>query len=120
MPHEAPELPDLDPVAAINEVPASSFICQAPPPTFPAEPTKLENEDLLKYQLLGSRVQNADLKITMYQRELQYAQIERAKEAHGLSQFHKSIADKYKFDLHAVQITEDGYIVPRTTPLRGG
>lgn len=76
-------------------------------------PPKLDEGDHMKYQLLGKCVENAELKIAMYQRELQHAQIERAQSVHKLSGHVRHIEQKYSTSLLNSMVTEDGYIVVR-------
>lgn len=91
---------------------------QETPTTTPAEPVKLDEADLLKYQLLGSRVESCDLRITMYQRELHHAQIERAKMGYEVAQHVKHLEAKYSTDLRHNMVSEDGYLIPRPAEQR--
>ncbi len=91
-------------------------IAEAPTsPTSPAEPHKLDEANHLKYQLLRSLVANADLKLQMYLREVQHAEIEKAKAMHELTLHMKRVAAKHSLDSDTVSVTEDGYLVPRST-----
>ena len=76
-------------------------------------PRKLEEGDHMRYQLLGERVEKADLKIAMYSRELQHAQIERAQRVHALSSHVRHIEEKYSTSLLSHTVTEDGYLIER-------
>ncbi len=85
-------------------------------PTSPAEPVKLDEADLLKYQLLGSRVEASELKMTMYQRELHHAQIERENLRQSVAEHVRHIEAKYKTDLTQFVVSADGYLMPRLDP----
>lgn len=73
---------------------------------------RLAREDLLLYQLLGSKVEAATLKKSMYQRELQHAEVEFAKANHEASLFMRTIAAQHNVDFRYNTVTDDGYIVP--------
>lgn len=87
-------------------------------PTSPSTPIKLDEVDLLKYQLLGSKVSEAHTKVMMYERELQHAQIERARLGHEATLHMKGLEEKYQVDFRQSMVTEDGYIIAR--PLNHG
>lgn len=82
-------------------------------PTSPSTPTKIEREDLLEYKLLGSRAANAELQVTMYERELQRSKADMNVVAHEGRKFLETLSEKYKVDFVTHIITEDGYLVPR-------
>ena len=92
-------------LAEPHEVPTST--------TLPSGPARLDEVDLLKYQLLGSRINAAELKTAMYLRELQHAEIEKARLTHEMSQHVQHIEQKYGSSLRDSQVTEDGYIIAR-------
>lgn len=82
-------------------------------PTAPAAPTKLDEVDHLKYQLLGSDATNAELKIAMYERELQHAQIDRENTRYKVAQFVRELEAKYGTNLAQYMVSADGYLLPR-------
>ena len=95
----------LPPLVKAQETPTST--------TLPSGPARLDEVDLLKYQLLGSRINAAELKTAMYLRELQHAEIEKARLTHEMSQHVQHIEQKYGSSLRDSQVTEDGYIIAR-------
>ena len=82
------------------------------------DPRQLDEGDHMKYKLLGKCVENSELKIAMYQRELQHAQIERSRHVHELSVHVRHLEQKYATSLLNHTVTEDGYIIERPEALR--
>lgn len=112
---ELEALADLSCMAVVDALQAQAPVgVQAAP-----SPRQLDEGDHMKYQLLGERVEKSELKMAMYQRELQHAQIERARHVHELSQHVRHIEQKYSTNLSENMVTEDGYIIARSDVRRG-
>lgn len=79
---------------------------------------ELEREEWLIYKLSMVQAREARLRVSMYERELNHAQAEAAKLDHELAKNLKVLSDKYGVDMAMSAITEDGYLIPRSsTPI---
>lgn len=101
------ELPEAFP----KEEPAPGVQEASPQLRNSEAPQKIEENDLLRYQLLGQKLQKAELLIQMYQRELQHAQAERGALVQDARSQAAVLKQKYGISLETHLITEDGYII---------
>lgn len=108
---------DLTPKVLAEAAAPTSGVQEPPVPSLLEQqgnaPIQIEETDFLRYQLLGSKIEKAQILINMYQRELQRAQIQLAEEAHAANVHVKFLEEKYKVDLRLNQVSADGYFIPR-------
>ena len=84
------------------------------------EPRKIDESDLLRYQLKQKTLEHALLKRDMYMREMQRAAMEVEEVSRDLNEFRtKELPKKYEFDGSKFGITDDGYIAPQALMNRG-
>lgn len=77
------------------------------------QPLRIEREDHLEYQLVGSKLEKAQLLVEMYGRELQRAQADFTQLKQDARALSAKFEAKYHANLQFNMITEDGFIVPR-------
>lgn len=76
-------------------------------------PMQLSAADLLDYKLHEKELQFERLKLTMYQRELERAQIDLAEADNRTTLLRSRLEKAYEIDLSTHMVTTDGYLVPR-------
>jgi hypothetical protein len=95
------------------DVPPDPPVVRTPVVLNTTTPVQLEEVDFLKYQLLLTRVQKAQLVLDMYRREIARAEVELAEHGKNIGQHTRSLAEKYAVDFRAMMISDDGYFIPR-------
>lgn len=86
--------------------------------TQPSTPNRLDEADLLRYQLLSERAKRFELQHAVHQAEVQRSELELSRIAgEGLAHM-RHIEQKYGVDMRLFTVTEDGTLAPRPPEAR--